>query len=150
MTENMDAEKALSALITAVQTEMADMVFIDTAKATYSPALKAENRAAIDMLKPLSLLLEVSAGPKLRGRIADILYGEDSEWNRDDAFFELLNVTAGIFLSEYYGPGMEVRLELPRYLFMRDEEEGAAVAESGFDAEGEPMLAALRSISYRS
>jgi hypothetical protein len=149
MMEYMDAEKAKSALVAAIQTAMADMVFIDTAKIDQVASLEAENRAAIDILKPVSLRLEVAAGPKLRGRIADILYGEDTEWTRDDAFLELLNVSAGIFLSEYYGAGMEVRLELPRYLFMRDEEEGAAVAEAGFDAEGEPMVAALRSIRYR-
>ncbi|MDA8409834.1 MAG: hypothetical protein M0001_05510 [Treponema sp.] len=148
MMENMDSEKAHTALVSAIQTAMADMVFIDTEKTDRPITLEAENRAAIDILKPISLRLEVSAGPRLRGRIADILYGEDSEWNRDDAFLELLNVSAGIFLSEYYGAGMEVRLELPRYLFMRDDEEGAAVAEAGFDAEGEPLVAALRSIRY--
>ena len=149
MIENMDAEKAKTALVAAIQTAMADMVFIDTSRTEDLPLLEDENRAAIDILKPVSLRLEVAAGPKLRGRIADILYGEDSEWNRDDAFLELLNVTAGIFLSEYYGSGMEVRLELPRYLFMRDEEEGATVTEAGLDAEGEQMVAALRSIRYR-
>lgn len=147
--ENMDLERAGLALANAVQTAMADMVFIDTTKTEERPRLQLEDRAAIDILKPLSLRLEVSASPKLRGRIADILYGEESEWNKDDAFLELLNVSAGIFLSEYYGPGMEVRLELPRYLYVKDEEEGEAVAEAGFDAEGEPMLATLRSIRYR-
>lgn len=149
MTENLDAGKARGALQTAIQTAMAEMVFIDTAGVEAGEPPEIEDRAAIDILKPVSLRLEVSAGPQLRRRIADILYGEDSEWNRDDAFLELLNVSAGIFLSEYYGAGMEVRLELPRYLFMRDEEEGAPVAEASFDAEGEPIVATLRSIRYR-
>jgi len=149
MMDNLDAAKAETALVAAVQTALAEMVFIDTTRTPDLPALAQENRAAIDILKPISLRLEVSAGPVLRGRIADILYGEDSEWNRDDAFLELLNVSAGIFLSEYYGPGAELRLELPRYLFMKDDEEGESVAVAGFDAEGEPLMAALRSIRYR-
>ena len=149
MMDNIDPAKAGEALELAVKSAMAEMVFIDTIADPACPSLDSENRAAIDILKPMSLRLEVSAGPVLRRRIADILYGEDSEWNRDDAFLELLNVAAGLFLSHYFGAGAEVRLELPRYLYMSDDEEGAAVVQRGFDAEGEALMAALRSIRYR-
>jgi hypothetical protein len=148
MKDILDPSQAGSALTKAVQSAFADMVFMDAATAPI-PSGRPADRAAIDMLKPLSLRLEIAAGPELRKRISGILFGDDSERNSDDAFLELVNVTAGVFLSTYYGAKSEVRLELPRYLYGMDQEEGSLVCEVGFDAEGEAVVAALRSMRYR-
>lgn len=149
MNETIDPVRAGQALTEAISAAFAEMAFIDAEPLTELPKAVPSDRAAIDVLKPLSLRLELAAGPALRGRIADILFGADTELNRDDAFLEIVNVAAGIFLSKYYGAKSEVRLELPRYLYGTDDEEGALVFEIAFDAEGESMVAALRSVRYR-
>jgi hypothetical protein len=149
MSDTIDAGQARLAMIEAVQSAFADMAFIDVAALPALPATLPSDKAAIDMLKPLSLRLEISSSPGLRARISDILFGTDNERDKDDAFLELVNVAAGVFLSKYYGAKSEVRLELPRYLYETDEEEGSLISELGMDAEGEPLVVALRSMRYR-
>ncbi len=149
MNETLDPSQASAALLAAVQSAFADMAFIDAEPMKTLPKEPPADRAAIDMLKPLSLRLEIATDSRLRKRISDILFGDEGERNSDDAFLELVNVVAGVFLSKYYGAKSEVRLELPRYLYGANEEEGSLICEVGLDAEGETVIAALRSMRYR-
>lgn len=165
MTEPFDPARAAPMLGAAVSRVFADMAFID-AEATHSPRSMAqpEARAAIDALEPASCSIELRMGDSLRRRIADILFSGQGESGAacDDAILELLNVIAGSFLTEYFGPGGEIRLDLPRYLYFGDEAPGPSrdaqdgqsggsrlVAELDLDAEGEPLKAILYSVRYR-
>ena len=69
---------------------------------------------------------------------------------------------AGTFLTDYFGPDVEIKLDLPRYLYFgdgavvpgRDAQGGQSgtsrvVAELDLDAEGEPLKAILSSVRYR-
>ena len=165
MTEPFDPSRAAPMLEAAVSRVFADMAFID-AERSPRPAQVAqpEARAAIDALEPARCSIELRMGDSLRRRIADILFsgqagsGEAS----DDALLELLNVIAGSFLTDYFGPGGEIKLDLPRYLYFGDEAAlpgrdaqggpgggSRVVAELDLDAEGEPLKAILSSIRYR-
>jgi hypothetical protein len=127
-----------------------------------------EARAAIDALEPVSCSIELRMGDSLRRRISDILFsgqaagGSANGDASDDALLELLNVIAGSFLTDYFGPGGEIKLDLPRYLYFGDDAastgrevpEGQSsgsrvVAELDLDAEGEPLKAVLSSVRYR-
>ncbi|MEI6387132.1 MAG: hypothetical protein WCQ50_10875 [Spirochaetota bacterium] len=149
MSDGMDPKKASDALIEAVQSSFAEMAFIDVVVDSSNAEVPQHDRAAIDIMKPVSLRLEISASPGLRSRISDTLFGDMADRQKDDAFLELVNVAAGVFLSAYYGSGSEVRLELPRYLFGDDDIDGSLVTELKFNAEGEPIIAAIRSVRYR-
>lgn len=148
MSDNIDPGRARAALAAVIPEAFADMAFID-AEPVAEPSRVPETRAAIDILKPFSCRLEIAAGPGVRERIADILFGESEERGRDDAFLELLNIAAGSFITRYFGAGSDIRLELPHYLYFEEEGEGSPVVSLAFDAEGEPVVATLRSVRYR-
>lgn len=175
MNENFDREKACSCLAETVAAVFADMAFIDAVTlaesiatppgtpSTATPAGVAQTgaalagapaepleRCALDVLKPVSCRLELALSPGLHRKIVDILLGEsDVKGGADDSILEMLNVIAGGFLTGYFGMGVEIKLELPRYLFLEDESGGDIVCSADFDAEGERLSAILRSIRYR-
>lgn len=152
MSEAIDQALALGKLEECVSSVFADMAFIDVERMPGAAEPGPEEgleRAGIDIMKPLSLRLELATSPGLRARIADILFGDASPRSRDDAFLELLNVIAGAFLTSYFGQGCEVKMELPHYLYSFDEPWGESVARARFDAEGEPLVIELRSVRYR-
>ncbi|MBL8966787.1 MAG: hypothetical protein JNG85_07235 [Spirochaetaceae bacterium] len=173
MNENFDREKACACLAETVAAVFADMAFIDAvtlaesiaaepaaepAAATESapassrpgPSSEVLERCALDVLKPVSCRLELALSPGLHRKIVEILLGEsDVKGGADDSILEMLNVIAGGFLTSYFGLGVEIKLELPRYLFLEDESGGDIVCSADFDAEGERLSAILRSIRYR-
>lgn len=174
MNENFDRERACSRLAETVAAVFADMAFIDAVALAESiaaepaaPAVsapvgsapasertgvpaEAPERCALDVLKPVSCRLELALSPGLHRKIVDILLGEsDIKGGADDSILEMLNVIAGGFLTSYFGTGVEIKLELPRYLFLEDESGGDIVCSADFDAEGERLSAVLRSIRYR-
>jgi len=175
MTEPFDPSRAAPMLEAAVSRVFADMAFIDAGRSPRPVQVaQPEARAAIDALEPASCSIELRMGDSLRRRIADILFsgqagsGEASDdalldgEASDDALLELLNVIAGSFLTDYFGPGGEIKLDLPRYLYFGDEAAlpgrdaqggpgggSRVVAELDLDAEGEPLKAILSSIRYR-
>ena len=169
MTEPFDPSRAAPMLEAAVSRVFADMAFIDAERAARPLQMPpSEARAAIDALEPASCSIELCMGDSLRRRIADILFsgqtgsGAPSGVASDDALLELLNVIAGSFLTDYFGPVGEIKLDLPRYLYFGDESSAAGrelpasqasesrvVAELDLDAEGEPLKAILSSVRYR-
>jgi hypothetical protein len=119
--------------------------------------------AALDVLKPLSCRMEILLTRPLSDRIADILYGEaevgfngdeapaplPSNRNRDDSILEILNIMAGTFLSNYFGPGTPFKLELPFFVFGEADVTGPILSRVVLDVEGFPAEVLLRSIRYR-
>lgn len=183
--DGIDAGRVKTALSAAVGTVFADMAFID---ATCSPAMTVgesgspsplagaemedlDVRAAIDILKPLSCSLELRMPRTLSDTIKETLGAGDEAGTpdgppTDDAVLEMVNVLAGTFLSEYFGPGAPIKLELPQYLY---EELGEGLSGGGgaggsvpgtppageplamlhCDAEGRPFEAYIHSVRYR-
>jgi hypothetical protein len=154
MTESFDAPRAGWELEKTVIGVLADMTFID---ATPRPADASmddsawESRASIDVLRPMSCRIELRSPKAFLAEIIDILFAgaEDEGTDRDDSVLELLNVVAGSFLTSYFGPGTEIKLELPRYVFFSDGAEGEEIARLDFDAEGFPIRVSLSSIRYK-
>ena len=149
----IDATRAAAILMETIASTFADIAFIDVAPLRPGDPEKtivAPLRAAIDVLKPVSCRIEIQCSATLKQRIeATLFQGEVRSGNEEDALLEILNVTAGVFLTSYYGPGTDVKLELPQYLFLSDGSEGEILAQAAGDAEGEPLRAVLRSIRYR-
>jgi hypothetical protein len=154
MNEPIDRERASSALAAAVTDVFANMAFLDAERlAAAGPEEGLVTRAAIDVLRPSSCRVELRMRESLRSKISDILYPEGvegvGEGVPEDALLEILNVIAGNFLTDYFGPGMEIKLELPRYLYLSGDSEGGDVIDLAFDAEGEPLRVVLSSVRYR-
>ena len=162
MEDAIDRARASALLMEAVATTFADMAFIDVEPASpgassgelaLSPAGEgvpgaAAARAAIDVLRPLSCRIEIECPASLKERIeATLVQGEGG--NEEDSLLEILNVAAGVFLTAYFGPGADIKLELPQYLFLSEGAEGTVLAEGSADAEGHALRAVLRSIRYR-
>lgn len=156
MNGTLDSIKAAAALMEALSSTFADMAFVDIEPARAgSPAPSAAEgqapiRAAIDVLKPLSCRIEIECSASFRQRIEETLFeGQDAGPSEEDSLLEILNVAAGVFLTAYFGPGADIKLELPQYLYFSDGSEGEVLAEALCDAEGEPISAVLRSVRYR-
>jgi hypothetical protein len=162
MNDAIDPARASALLLDALASTFADMAFIDveSAQAAAGVGIQAPARAptaesvrvAIDVLKPLSWRLEIECPVSLKERIeATLFQGESSgaREGREDSLLEILNVAAGVFLTSYFGPGADIKLELPQYLFVSDGSEGEVLAEAAADAEGESLRVVLRSIRYR-
>ena len=157
MIETIDPGKAERSLVDALSSTFAEIAFIDVVPigaGAREPAASAEPvRAAIDMLKPLSCRLELECPASLLRKIEGNLF--QGEGAGEDLLLELLNVLAGAFATSCFGAGADVKLELPRYVFSSAEaegpegSEGAEIAQVLGDAEGERLLAALRSVRYR-
>lgn len=161
---------ALSAAVGAV---FADMAFLDAscvpatsgapadeagAGGEGAAACELDVRAAIDILKPLSCSLELRMPRSLSDAIKDTLGAGDEAGSSDgpptdDAVLEMVNVLAGAFLSEYFGSGAPIKLELPQYLYEGLEDEaparGEPLAMLRCDAEGRPFEAYIHSVRYR-
>jgi len=88
-----------------------------------------------------------------------MLYGDDPmeftsstgkvNRNRDDSALEMLNVLAGSFLSNYFGPGTPFKLELPFFIFGEADVTGPVLSRIELNVEGAPAEVMLRSIRYR-
>jgi hypothetical protein len=153
MSETIDPARAAAILMETISSTFADMAFIDVEPAKEGSALaeiEAPVRAAIDVLRPVSCRLEIRCPASLRARIeATLFQGQGEGRSEEDSLLEILNVAAGVFLTSYFGPGADIKLELPQYLFSSDGSEGEVLASADGDAEGEPLRAALTSIRYR-
>jgi hypothetical protein len=157
--ETIDPVRAAAILMETLSSTFADMTFIDVepardgGAAMPSPtgaASLAPVRAAIDVLKPVSCRLEIECPASLRERIEETLFqGRGEGGSEADSLLEILNVAAGVFLTAYFGPGADIKLELPEYLYFPDGSEGDILAFAAGDAEGEPIRALLRSVRYR-
>lgn len=149
MKETIDPVRAASILMETLSSTLADMAFIDVEPACAKGApIQDPVRMAIDVLRPVSLRLELECPGALKVRIEETLF-QGEERGEEDSLLEILNVSAGVFLSSYFGTGADIKLELPQYLFFSDGSEGDILAEAEGDAEGEPLRAVLRSIRYR-
>ncbi len=149
MVEGIDVEKAQGALEAAVVSTLAEMTFVDISRAAGEvPAQADEVCAVIDVLKPLSVQIQVFFPAALRERIIQTLFSGDWEESpdKDDSVLELLNVIAGSFLSNYFGQGVHYKLQLPQFLYTEDE--GFPLFTLNLDAEGVPFRVALRSVRY--
>jgi len=153
MNETIDPVRAAATLMKAISSTFADMAFLDV-----RPAREGAERerielpvsAAIDVLRPVSCRLEIQCPGSLKRRIDAILFqGQEQGESGEDSLLEILNVAAGVFLTSYFGPGADIKLELPQYLYFSDGSEGEILASAEADAEGEPLRAALRSVRYR-
>lgn len=151
MKDSIDAEKAATALGAATVSVFADMAFLDATCVPRSAQARPQESfdvcAVIDILKPLSCRLELRMPKTLSDSIVETL-GSDGP-DMDDAVLEMVNVLAGVFISEYFGPGATIKLELPMYLYEPLEDEDAPIAIVAGDAEGKPFEALIRSVRYR-
>lgn len=159
MSEIFNAERAVCVLADSVASVFADMAFIDVERTAQTgasgpaPGSDTERRAVIDVLSPLSCRIELAITTALRDRILDTLFGDlDKEEQRktaEDPLLEMLNIIAGSFLSAYFGPGTDIQLELPRYLYLSEPSQDESVSSITLDAEGEPLKASISSVRYR-
>ena len=153
MNETIEPIRAASVLMSALSSTLAEFAFIDVEPAgtgDSSSPVKTPVRAAIDVLKPVSCRIEIECPISLRNRIEETLFqGQGEAGDGDDSLLEILNVAAGVFLTSYFGPEVDIKLELPQYLYVSGPDEGAILAEAAGDAEGEPISAVLRSVRYR-
>ncbi len=155
MSENLDPDRAGTILAECVSSVFADMAFIDVERGTpkAAPGTGEERRAAIDVLSPLSCRIELTINEAIRDRVFDTLFGDASEEEQkkaaEDPLLEMLNIIAGSFLSGYFGSGVDIQLELPRYLYLGEVSPGQTVSAIALDAEGEPLKAAISSVRYR-
>jgi hypothetical protein len=154
MNDSLDPARAEASLAKAVSSVMADMAFIDAEllpRGSGRPEGAGESRVAIDVLKPVSCRLELRSPAALVERIVEILFadGAGTSRNQGDSILEIMNVIAGSFLADYFGSGVEFKLELPQYVYSSDGAEGEQIAALDFDVEGIPLRATLSSIRYR-
>jgi hypothetical protein len=158
MNADIDATRAATLLSKAIVAVCADTAFIDVmpARAPIGPGIGFDG-ASIDVLRPVSCALELYFAPEFGAKVAGTLFSPGatldengpSEANARDSILEMLNIAAGTFLSDYCGPGADIKLELPRFLPGGPERSGGEVCSVDFDAEGLPLRAVLRSIRYR-
>jgi len=152
MKDGFELKRASGILTAAVTDTLADMAFLDVLPVndTEENTAALESRAAIDVLKPTSCRVEIQAPAAFRAKVSEILFPPDEgEEAQDDAFLEILNVITGKFLTAYYGPGTEIKLELPRFLFLDDGSEGQPICSLLLDVEGCRLAIILSSIRYR-
>ena len=147
MNDTIDAAKAVEALGRATTQVLADMAFIDAPCAPTDETVAYDVCAAIDILKPLSCRLELRLPKPLSDSIVETLGAGGP--SVDDAVLEMVNILAGVFISEYFGPGSAIKLELPTFLYESAEDEGVPIATVRGDAEGTPFAAVIRSVRYR-
>jgi len=148
----VDAGKAARALADALASTFAELCFIDVIPAPEPAGAPVPDPicAAIDMLRPLSCRIELECPGSLRRKIDGILFQGGEAEGGDDSLLEILNVVAGAFATSCFGPGADIKLGLPGYLYGSEEPaEGAALAVVEADAEGDAIRATLRSVRYR-
>ena len=151
MNGGIDSARAATLLAQAMATTFGDMAFVDVSPTQGGRReIDSPVRLAIDVLKPISCRLEIECPASLKARIEETLFqGSGADSSQEDSLLEILNVAAGVFLTAYFGAGADIKLELPEYLFLTEGSEGEVLAEAAVDAEGEPLVALLRSIRYR-
>lgn len=151
MKESIDASKAATALCAATTSLFADMVFIDAVCVPESihdrPLVPYDVCVAIDILKPLSCTLEFRMPRSLSDQIVETLGSDDP--SADDAVLEMVNIMAGVFISEYFGSGATIKLELPMYVYEPPADEDTPIAVALGDAEGTRFETLIRSVRYR-
>jgi len=145
--ESVDYTRAAEALSKAVSSMFAEMVFIDAVCVRDDTPIVHDLCAVIDILKPLSCRLELHLPHSLAETIIAVLGADDP--NADDTVLEMLNILAGSFISEYFGPGASIKLELPSFLYEPDETAGEVAVSLQGDAEGQPFTVLIRSVRYR-
>ncbi len=104
---------------------------------------------AIDVLKPVSIRIELQFSKALKKKVIDTLFEGAEQKEADDSLLEILNITTGNFLMAYFGQQVEMKLELPEYLYFNDAAIDTLIASVHFTAEGEPLVASIRSVRYR-
>jgi hypothetical protein len=156
-----DADKASELLRRTVTDIFADMAFFDvqalpaqaagTAEAEASRNASMAECVAIDVMRPLSCTMEFHFAPRMKDALAESLYGVESvnDSQGRDSMLEMLNVASGSFFTAYFGPGADLKFEVPRCLFGDPEESGEVVCFADFDAQGFPLRVILRSVRYR-
>jgi CheY-specific phosphatase CheX len=157
MTQTIEADRANALLGLYTTSVFADMAFMDVQKDTGGTTRKKDAEeilcASIDVLQPLSCRIELLITKTLLDRIVSNLFGEELPSPRQqeagDSLLEMLNIIAGNFLSGYFSTGTEIQLELPRYLYLGEQEQGEAVTCLDMNAEGEPLTVRLCSVRYR-
>lgn len=154
MKDTIDPVRAAASLMGAFSSTFADIAFIDVEPARKDLPRKeivAPVRAAIDVLKPVSCRIEIECSTALKMKVESTIFqgGTGEGGGEEDSLLEILNVTAGAFLTSYFGTGADIKLELPQYLFFSDGSEGEVLAQAMGDAEGDPLIATLRSVRYR-
>jgi hypothetical protein len=159
MMDSFDPKRAAEILRDTVTEVMADMAFLDAEPRGFvvgscpaeGPEPTLGSRVAIDVLRPISCRIELRSQPEFLSKVMEILFVEPEQkgMEREDAVLEMLNVVAGSFLTTYFGHGVEIKLELPRYVFYSDGAEGEEIACLDFDVEGFPLRIVLSSIRYR-
>jgi len=155
--DQIDPARAGKLLAAATSEAFAEMTFIDVSPIQAGDGLPEAGQdvqcAAIDVMAPLSCRIEMKVPPAIRDRVIDALFSEsperDRKKNAEDSVLEMLNVITGNFLSAYFGPQTEVRLSLPRYLYLDERLPGTAVADLRLNAEGTPLDLTLFSVRYR-
>jgi hypothetical protein len=149
MIETIESARGAAVLMEALTSVFADFGYIDVMPSRERfDAIPSPVRAVIDALKPVSCRIEIECPASLKERIESTIFAGEAEV-QGDSLLEVLNVVAGAFLTGYFGPGADIKLELPQYLYFSDGSEGEKLAEVFADAEGSPIRAALRSIRYR-
>lgn len=157
MNGQLDPVKAVTLLSSAVSEAFAEMAFLDAAPDSpdaAEPSPEGETQcAAIDVMAPLSSRIEMRVPPAIRDRVIYALFSDcperDRKKNAEDSILEMLNVIAGNFLSAYFGAQTELRLALPRYLYLDEKLPGTALANLRMNAEGTPFELTLYSVRYR-
>jgi hypothetical protein len=147
MSESLDLARAAAALGKASSEMFANMLFMDAYCSADSVPARHDVCAVIDLLKPLSCRLELRMPRSLADAIVEVLGPDDP--NADDTVLEMLNVLAGSFISEYFGAGAPIKLELPMFLYEPDERAGDDIVAIKGNAEGQPFAVIIRSVRYR-
>lgn len=151
MKDSIDTAKVASALCAATSSVFADMAFLDASclpdEDRYRPQEVFDICTVIDILKPLSWRLELRMPKTLSDSIMETLGSEGPD--TDDAVLEMVNILAGVFISEYFGPGAAIKLELPTYMYEAIDDEEEPIVRVLGNAEGTPFEVLIRSVRYR-
>jgi len=149
----LDPAKVSALLAETIAQVFADMAFLDALPAPPGESCAADETAteciSLDVLKPVSIRMELRFSSKLKKLVNDNLFSGEETTEGDDSLLEILNVTAGNFLIRYYGENTEPKLELPEYLFFDDTKGDDFIAKVRMLVEGEPLEAGIRSMRYR-
>lgn len=153
MTE-ISSEKIRSALFDSALNTFADMAFLDmTEKPVVGEEVSKHERLAIDILKPFTGRLVLTLSQQLKTQIIENIYAQKSVElqanEQEDCILEILNVIAGVFLSECYGKNSDYKIEFPELEMMDIPEGGQILATVCFDVEGMDLRLDLYSIIYQ-
>ncbi len=148
----LDPAKVSTLLAESITQVFADMAFLDVLSRPLTDVALPDESAmeciSLDVLKPVSIRIELRFSAKLKKLVNDNLFSGEETAEGDDSLLEMLNVTAGNFLIRYYGEKTEPKLELPEYLFFDDNQKDDFLAKIHLIVEGEALQACVRSVRY--